>query len=90
MWLYQVPCRFGHIGVWGENLLSAYASGRLMTGRLASLPGVRVVQRGDDEVQVTFTPDLLPEVALCSAHAVGAGSRTRNGHGGLTSLFTPR
>jgi hypothetical protein len=62
-WYYQIPCRYGHVGVWGKTLLSAYATGRIMIGKLASLPGVNVVQRGDDEIQVTFHPDRLADVA---------------------------
>ena len=72
-WYHRIPCRYGHIGVWGENTLSAYASGRIITGKLAAILGVRVVQRGDSEIQVTFAPELLETVAS----VLGARQRRR-------------
>jgi hypothetical protein len=62
-WLPRIPCKYGHIYVAGTGTLGAYAEGRLITGKLARLPGVRVRQRGDCEVTVVFPPDLLPVVA---------------------------
>jgi hypothetical protein len=62
-WYYRIPCKFGHIGLWTKTELSACAVGRVMPGKLMAIPGVRVVQRGDHEVQVAFPPDLLDEVA---------------------------
>jgi len=63
LWLYQIPCLYGHIGVWGENTLSAWTDRRLMISRLIALPGTTVVRRGDSEVQVTFPPERLHAVA---------------------------
>ncbi len=64
LWLARIPCRRGggHIGVHGPTLLSAYATGAA-AARLARLDGVRVVQRGDHEARVVFTPDRLDAVA---------------------------
>lgn len=63
LWLPQIPCKFGPIIVAGPKPLSAYAEGRLITGKLAALPGVRVHQRGDSEVSVVFPPAVFPAVA---------------------------
>jgi hypothetical protein len=69
--LQQIPCNYGHVFVAGRQTLGAYAAGRLITGRLAALPCVRVSQRGDSEVSVVFPPEMLPTVA--------APLRTRKG-----------
>ncbi len=63
LWLQQIPCQYGHIYLPGTDTLGAYASGRLITGRLAALPGVRVHQRGDTEITVLFPPEGFPAVA---------------------------
>ena len=63
LWLYQIPCMYGHIGVWGENTLSAYTDRKLVMKRLAAISGAKVVQQGDSEVQVTFPPERLHAVA---------------------------
>src|SRR4051795_6957721 len=57
-WLQQIPAKYGHIYIHGEEMLGAHASGRIISGKLAALPSVRVHQRGDSEVNVVFTPDL--------------------------------
>src|SRR5438067_1055735 len=62
-WLQQIPCKYGHIFINGTETLGAYAAGRLIPGRLAALPGVRVHQRGDTEVSVVFPPEAFPAVA---------------------------
>lgn len=62
-WLPRIPAKYGHIYIHGEAMLGAHASGRIIAGKLAALPGVRVHQRGDAEVNVVFTPDLFPAVA---------------------------
>ena len=63
LWLYQIPCQRGHIGVWGENTLSAWTDRTPTSKRLEAIPGVKVVQRGDRELQVTFGPERLDAVA---------------------------
>src|SRR5512135_528800 len=63
LWLQQIPCKYGQIYLHGTDTLGAYASGRLITGRLAALPGVRVHQRGDTEVTVVFPPERFSAVA---------------------------
>jgi hypothetical protein len=63
LWLYQIPCKFGHIFVQGENTLGAYCNRIKVIPRLIALPGVRVKQRGDREVNVAFDPAQLAEVA---------------------------
>ena len=62
-WLPQIPCKYGHVYVHGRETLGAYVTGRLITGRLAALPGVRVLQQGDEEVAVSFPPEMFPAVA---------------------------
>jgi hypothetical protein len=62
-WLQQIPCKYGHIYIAGRNLLGAHAAGRLVAGRLATLPGVTVRQRGDAEVNVVFPREVFPAVA---------------------------
>ena len=63
LWLQQIPCKYGHIFIAGHETLGAYAAGRLISGKLAALPGVRVHQRGDTEVNVVFPPEVFPAVA---------------------------
>jgi hypothetical protein len=72
-WLERIPCKYGHIYVAGTGTLGAYAEGRLVTGKLARLPGVRVRQRGDTEVAVDFPPEVFPAVAAL----LGARKRRR-------------
>jgi hypothetical protein len=62
-WLQQIPAKYGHIYVHGRDSLGAWATGRIMSGKLAAVPGVRVHQRGSIEVTVVFHPDLFPSVA---------------------------
>jgi hypothetical protein len=62
-WLQQIPCKYGHVYLHGEDTLGAYAKGRIVAGKLAALPGVRVHQRGDCEVTVVFPHDVFPAVA---------------------------
>ncbi len=62
-WYYRIPCKYGFIAVHGPETLSASTSRRIMAGRLAALPGVKVRQRGDSEVTITFPPDCLDAVA---------------------------
>ncbi len=63
LWYYRIPCKYGFIAVHGPKTLSASTNRRIMAGRLATLPGVKVRQRGDSEVTVTFPPDCLDAVA---------------------------
>ena len=63
LWYQQIPCKYGHICVFGRELLGAHAAGRRRAGRLAALPGVTVRQRGDSEVNVSFPPEVFPAVA---------------------------
>ena len=66
-WLTIVPCCFGKIFPWGGRRLAAYSRSRRR--RLASLPGVTVVQGGTvgrftaGEVLATFDVDLIVAVA---------------------------
>lgn len=63
LWLYRIPCRYGHIYVHGANTLGAYTDRRMVRGRLRALPGVIVHQDGDEETTVLFHPDQLPQIA---------------------------
>jgi hypothetical protein len=69
-WCQRIQARYGHIYPHGEDTLGACAAGRIIAGKLAALPGVRVHQRGDSEVTVVFPPDLFP--AVVSEEAKGA------------------
>ncbi len=64
LWYYRIPGRLSHshIGVWNENTLSVYAEGPLVK-KIAAYPGLKVVQRGDREIQATFPPEMLNEIA---------------------------
>lgn len=63
LWLYRIPCKYGHIYVHGTDTLGAYTDRRLIVSRLIALPGVKVHQRGDSECSVTFQPEHLENVA---------------------------
>jgi hypothetical protein len=63
LWLWQIPCKYGHIFVWAEDRLGAYCNRPIMRGRLLAIPGVKVQQRGDREVNVSFDPALFTQVA---------------------------
>lgn len=54
-WLLTIPCQHGHIYPHGGELLGASSNHRgRIANRLAALPFVRVVQDGDDGVNVVF------------------------------------
>lgn len=63
-WLLTIPCKFGHIYPHGGELLGASTDhdGRI-ANRLALLPRVRIIQDGDDGVNVVFHINELPNVA---------------------------
>src|SRR4051812_44715639 len=67
LWLYQIPGRYGHVYVHGADALGAYVQtyndGSDRLGRLLSLPGARLHQRGDREASVVFLPAALEAVA---------------------------
>jgi hypothetical protein len=63
LWGRRIPCKYGHIGVWGSDTLSAHTGRRMVVGRLAALPFVKVAQRGDREITVTFAPEHIVPVA---------------------------
>ena len=63
-WLLMIPCKFGHIYPQGGELLAASTDHRgPVANRLVNLPCVRVLQDGDDGVNVVFHVDDLVEVA---------------------------
>jgi hypothetical protein len=62
-WHLRIPCRYGHVYVHGRETLGAYTDRPGVIPRLLAVPGVRVHQRGDTEVTVTFPPDRLDAVA---------------------------
>ncbi len=62
-WLYRIPCRYGFISVHGPTTLAAWTGNPKMVGKLISVPGVHVHQRGDTEARVLFAPFLLGDVA---------------------------
>ena len=58
-WCYPQTCKYGHIFIAGRQMLGADAAGRLISGKLAALPGIRVRQRTDNEVNVAFPPEVF-------------------------------
>jgi hypothetical protein len=63
-WLQLVPCQRGHIYPHGGNMLGVATNGRGSTAvALSRLPGVTVVQDGDDGINAIFPAELLPKVA---------------------------
>lgn len=62
-WYYQIPCRRGHIWVWGKNMLAAYCNRPRLFTKLWAIPGVQRYQTGDDEINVKFPPELLDQIA---------------------------
>src|SRR4029078_10284998 len=63
-WLLTIPCRLGHIYVHGGGFLGASTNRRgPVANQLARISGVRVVQDGDDGVNVVFHVDLFTQVA---------------------------
>jgi hypothetical protein len=61
--LWQIPCKHGHISIHGLDSLAAYCDRPRIFAGLLAVPGVRVHQRGDSELTVTFAPGRLPAVA---------------------------
>ena len=54
-WLAMIPCRHGHVYPHGGELLAASTDRRgAISKRLSILPGVRLLQDGDDGVNVVF------------------------------------
>jgi hypothetical protein len=64
LWLQRIPCRGNaHIYVHGQDTLGAFIDRKGLMPYLAKVPGVRVHQRGDNEMTVVFALESLPEVA---------------------------
>jgi hypothetical protein len=63
LWNLRIPGKYGHIGVWGENTLSAHSGSSRVVKKLIEIPGVTIKQRGDNEVTIVFPPDLIEPVA---------------------------
>jgi hypothetical protein len=53
-WLWQVPCRYGHVCVWSTDALAAYCRANRLRPRLLAVPGARAVQLGDRECTIVF------------------------------------
>ena len=63
-WLRIIPCRFGHHFPHGGSYLGASTTHRgPVASRLAALPCVRVVQDGDDGINVVFHVKYFDAVA---------------------------
>jgi hypothetical protein len=62
-WFYRIPCKFGFIGVHGPETLMAHCRSRRLFARLLAIPDVTARQRGDREINVTFPPGRLDDVA---------------------------
>jgi hypothetical protein len=62
-WLLVIPCARGHIYPHSSELLGVATDSRSAGLALAKLPGVTVLQEGDDGFNLVFGPKLLPKVA---------------------------
>lgn len=63
-WLAMIDCRHGHIYPQGGDQLAASTDNRgAIARRLAALPCVRVMQDGDDGINVVFDAADFPTVA---------------------------
>jgi len=61
-WLWQIPGRFGHVYVQGENMLAVYATGNKIRRDRIVAAGATIRQDGDREFSATFLPDRLREI----------------------------
>jgi len=78
-WLLTIPCRHGHIYPHGGQDLAASTTHRgPIAGRLAALPCVRVVQDGDDGVNVVFNVADFDQVAATSTDCVQSLFRSKS------------
>ena len=64
-WLQIIPCRYGHLYAYGENLIGVSVDGhRLIAGRIARLACTTVRQDGDDgELSASFAPEHFDAIA---------------------------
>lgn len=63
-WYMIIPCQHGHIYPHGKNLLGVATNKRGgIAQKLRKIPGVQVVQDGDDGINAIFHVDLLDQVA---------------------------
>lgn len=63
-WLLLIPCQCGHIYPHSDKLLGVATNGRgSLTQKIARLPGVEVVQDGDDGINAVFPASLFAKVA---------------------------
>jgi hypothetical protein len=61
-WYWRVPCRYGFVSIHGPATLAAWTGNPKIVGKLVSIPGVRIHQRGDTEARVLFGPEILDSV----------------------------
>lgn len=63
-WLQIIPCQRGHIYPHGGNLLAVATATRGGTAKaIRAIPGVDVLQDGDDGINASFPVELFPQVA---------------------------
>ena len=63
-WLQIIPCRHGHIYPHSAELLAVATDKRgPIAAAIARLPGVTVLQMGDDGINAAFPLTMLPAVA---------------------------
>jgi hypothetical protein len=94
-WLLVIPCRHGHIYPHGGDQLAASTNNRgAIAKRLAALPCVRVVQDGDDGINVVFHVDDFPAVAAIMKpkrlRRLSAEHRAKLAEAGRTALAQHR
>jgi hypothetical protein len=65
-WLQQIPAKYGHVYIHGQNTLGVYVrtynDGSNRLGRLLALPGATLHQRGDREASVTVPLDQIDRI----------------------------
>lgn len=62
-WLYQIPCRCGHIYPYSDNLLAVYCDRRGVLPRFREIEGLIAHQIGDEEAVYLFETGLFEAVA---------------------------
>ncbi len=71
-WLHLVPCKFGHLYPYGQDVIGYTGQGSPRLAALLEIPGVTLRQRGDVEFNVSF-----PESALAQVEVVVQPRRKR-------------
>ena len=63
LWLFQIPCRRGHIFIHGTDTLAYTGTSKTVAALLRSTPDSRLHQSGAGEATATFPASALHQVA---------------------------